>query len=39
MGYGEPGAEAARARLVADWTAVRSEVRAHFDELLPADST
>jgi glutamate-ammonia-ligase adenylyltransferase len=39
LGYPEPDAEAARARLVADWTLVRSEVRAHFDELLPAEAS
>ena len=37
MGYTEDDAEAARARLLDDWTAVRSEVRSHFDELLPAE--
>jgi glutamate-ammonia-ligase adenylyltransferase len=37
MGYGEDDAEAARARLLADWSSVRSEVRAHFEELLPAE--
>ena len=38
MGYGEDEAEAARSRLLDDWTAVRSEVRSHFDELLPAET-
>ena len=37
MGYADDDAEAARARLLDDWTAVRSEVRSHFDELLPAE--
>jgi glutamate-ammonia-ligase adenylyltransferase len=35
-GFREASAEAARARLLDEWTAVRAEVRAHFDELLPA---
>ena len=34
MGYAEPQAEAARAALLEDWTAVRGEVRAHFDALV-----
>jgi len=38
MGYAEPDADVARTRLVADWTFVRSDVRAHFDELLPAET-
>jgi glutamate-ammonia-ligase adenylyltransferase len=38
MGYAEPDAEAARTRLLDDWTAVRSEVRAHFEALLPEES-
>jgi glutamine synthetase adenylyltransferase len=37
MGYREPSIEAARERLLADWSAVRSEVRAHFEALLPGD--
>ena len=37
MGYGELDAESARARLLDEWTAVRTEVRAHFDELLPGE--
>jgi [glutamine synthetase] adenylyltransferase / [glutamine synthetase]-adenylyl-L-tyrosine phosphorylase len=34
MGYAEPGGEDARTRLLDDWLAVRSEVRAHFEELV-----
>jgi [glutamine synthetase] adenylyltransferase / [glutamine synthetase]-adenylyl-L-tyrosine phosphorylase len=37
MGYRDDSIDRARERLVADWTAVRSEVRAHFEALLPAD--
>jgi glutamate-ammonia-ligase adenylyltransferase len=37
MGYGEADAGSARARLLDEWTAVRTEVRAHFDELLPGE--
>jgi glutamate-ammonia-ligase adenylyltransferase len=37
MGYGEADAEAARARLLADRSAVRSDVRGRFEELLPAE--
>jgi glutamate-ammonia-ligase adenylyltransferase len=37
MGFAEADAEAARARLLDEWTAVRSEVRSHFEELLPAE--
>jgi glutamate-ammonia-ligase adenylyltransferase len=37
MGYAEPDAEAARARMLDDWTAVRGEVRAHFEALLPEE--
>jgi glutamate-ammonia-ligase adenylyltransferase len=35
MGYLDDEAEAARARMLAEWSAVRSEVRSHFDELMP----
>jgi len=38
MGYGELDAESARARLLDAWTAVRAEVRAHFEELLPGEA-
>jgi glutamate-ammonia-ligase adenylyltransferase len=34
MGYADPAAEVAHARLLDDWTTVRSEVRAHFDALV-----
>jgi glutamate-ammonia-ligase adenylyltransferase len=34
MGYREPGADAARNRFLDDWTAVRSEVRQHFEALV-----
>ncbi|MEN8181579.1 MAG: hypothetical protein ABFS46_03480 [Myxococcota bacterium] len=34
MGYREPEAEQARERMLDDWTAVRAEVRGHFEELL-----
>ncbi len=34
MGYADPEAERARGRLLEDWTAVRGEVRAHFDRLV-----
>ena len=37
MGYAEPDADAARARLLADWTAMRRAVRSHFEELLPGE--
>ena len=35
MGYADADAESARVRLLDAWTAVRTEVRGHFDELLP----
>lgn len=34
MGYDDPAGDAARDRLLEDWTAVRNEVRAHFDALV-----
>jgi glutamine synthetase adenylyltransferase len=34
VGYDAPEAESARNQLMDDWTAVRSEVRAHFDALV-----
>jgi hypothetical protein len=37
MGYADGSAEAARARLLDAWTAVRTEVRGHFEELLPGE--
>src|SRR5262245_4025359 len=37
MGYADPDAATARARLLEDWTATRSEVRAHFEALVLAD--
>ena len=37
MGYRDDQAEAARARLIEDWSAVRAEVRGHFESLLPAE--
>jgi glutamine synthetase adenylyltransferase len=37
MGYAELDAESARGRLLDAWTAVRAEVRGHFEELLPVD--
>jgi len=37
MGYADDDAEEARVRLLDDWTVVRTEVRSHFDELLPAE--
>ena len=33
MGYVDPDAETARSRLLEDWTAVRTEVRSHFEEI------
>jgi glutamate-ammonia-ligase adenylyltransferase len=38
MGYADADAESARVRLLDAWTAVRSEVRGHFDELLPGEA-
>jgi hypothetical protein len=35
MGYRDDSIDRARERLLADWSAVRSEVRAHFEALLP----
>jgi [glutamine synthetase] adenylyltransferase / [glutamine synthetase]-adenylyl-L-tyrosine phosphorylase len=35
MGYRDDAIDRARERLLADWSAVRSEVRAHFEALLP----
>ena len=35
MGYRDDAIDRARDRLLADWSAVRSEVRAHFEALLP----
>ena len=34
MGYADPAAEVAHARLLDDWTSVRSEVRTHFEALV-----
>ncbi len=34
MGYDDPEGERARARLLDDWTAVRAQVRVHFDALV-----
>jgi glutamate-ammonia-ligase adenylyltransferase len=34
MGYADPDGEDARARLLEDWTAVRTQVRSHFDALV-----
>ena len=38
MGYADPEGEAARARLLEDWTSVRSEVRHHFESLVLSDA-
>jgi [glutamine synthetase] adenylyltransferase / [glutamine synthetase]-adenylyl-L-tyrosine phosphorylase len=35
MGYLDDEAEAARTRMLGEWSAVRDEVRSHFDELMP----
>jgi glutamate-ammonia-ligase adenylyltransferase len=37
MGYADPDAETARARLLEDWTSVRTEVRSHFEALVLAE--
>ena len=37
MGYADPDAETARSRLLEDWTAVRTEVRSHFEALVLAE--
>jgi len=37
MGYADPDAQAALSRLLEDWTAVRTEVRAHFEALVLAE--
>jgi glutamine synthetase adenylyltransferase len=37
MGYADPDAQTAQARLLEDWTAVRTEVRAHFEALVLAE--
>jgi glutamate-ammonia-ligase adenylyltransferase len=39
MGYGDADVESARSRLLDAWTAVRTEVRAHFEALLPGEGT
>jgi len=38
MGYHDPSGEAARTRLLDDWTRVRSGVRAHFEQLVLGDT-
>jgi glutamate-ammonia-ligase adenylyltransferase len=38
IGYVDAEGDAARARLLDDWTAVRSEVRAHFDALVLSEA-
>jgi glutamate-ammonia-ligase adenylyltransferase len=38
IGYADAEGDAARARLLDDWTAVRSEVRAHFDALVLSEA-
>jgi glutamate-ammonia-ligase adenylyltransferase len=37
MGYADPDAQTALSRLLEDWTAVRAEVRGHFEALVLAD--
>jgi glutamate-ammonia-ligase adenylyltransferase len=37
MGYSDPDAQTARSRLLEDWTAVRTEVRMHFEALVLAE--
>ncbi len=37
MGYSDSDAQAARSRLLEDWTAVRTEVRMHFEALVLAE--
>jgi glutamate-ammonia-ligase adenylyltransferase len=37
MGYADPDAQAAQARLLEEWTATRAEVRAHFEALVLAE--
>jgi glutamate-ammonia-ligase adenylyltransferase len=37
MGYADPDGQSAHARLLEDWTAARTEVRAHFDALVLAE--
>jgi glutamate-ammonia-ligase adenylyltransferase len=37
MGYADPDAQAAQARLLEDWSATRAEVRAHFEALVLAE--
>jgi glutamate-ammonia-ligase adenylyltransferase len=37
MGYADADAQLARSRLLEDWTAVRTEVRAHFEALVLAE--
>jgi hypothetical protein len=37
MGYADVEAAGARNRLLEDWTAVRTETRAHFDALVLRD--
>ena len=39
MGHTEPEGEQARAQLLEEWTAVRSEVRHHFDELVLSEES
>jgi glutamate-ammonia-ligase adenylyltransferase len=38
MGYADPEALSAQGRLLDEWTAVRTEVRAHFDALVLAET-
>jgi glutamate-ammonia-ligase adenylyltransferase len=38
MGYVDPDGASARARMLEDWTAVRTEVRAHFEALVLAET-
>jgi glutamate-ammonia-ligase adenylyltransferase len=37
MGYADPDGQSAQSRLLEDWTAVRTEVRAHFEALVLAE--
>jgi glutamate-ammonia-ligase adenylyltransferase len=38
MGYADPDAQTARSRFLDDWTSVRTEVRAHFEALVLAET-
>lgn len=38
MGYADPDAQTAQSRLLEDWTAVRTEVRANFEALVLAET-